>query len=403
MALACAPFRSLLAALLLAALALAPATARAQAANPAEVEDLIRQGNDLRRAGKDPAAVPIFQKAYDLERSARTAAQLGLVEAQMGYWVAAERHLTEALSFTRHPWLDRNRAVVEETLKRVQSYIGELVVTGSPAGAEVLVNGKSAGKPAARQAGARGGGPGAGGPARARPLARQHHRHGRRRQARPGEPGPETGGRSRPRNHVRPDAGPRTRHRLPGAAGRDAGADASTSASAASAGWVRPVAWVATAGAVLAASVGTYGILSQRAARQDFDEYVNPGATTPSCFTAGSDKGGPKCREYYNRAESARKVAIGGFVAGGALARGRSSASCCPRARASGWPTPRHGWPWRQRRLDPAVLTDRAAVIAAVQPHGPCHLPSGISRLAALPWTKMTHRLDRRRHPPPKQ
>ncbi len=58
----------------------------------------------------------------------------------MGYWVAAERHLSEALSFTRHPWLDRNRAVVDETLKRVQSYIGELGVTGSPSGAEVLVN-----------------------------------------------------------------------------------------------------------------------------------------------------------------------------------------------------------------------------------------------------------------------
>ena len=126
--------------MLLAALAVAPAPARAQPANPAEVEELIRQGNDLRRAGKDPMAVPVFQKAYDLERSARTAAQLGLVEAQMGYWVAAERHLSEALSFTRHPWLDRNRAVVDETLKRVQSYIGELGVTGSPSGAEVLVN-----------------------------------------------------------------------------------------------------------------------------------------------------------------------------------------------------------------------------------------------------------------------
>jgi hypothetical protein len=69
-------------------------------------------------------------------------------------------------------------------------------------------------------------------------------------------------------------------------------------------------------------SVGTYGLLSQRAAKADFDEFVNPGATMPSCFTSLQDKGGSKCKEYYDRSQSARKLAIGGFAAGGVLAAG---------------------------------------------------------------------------------
>ena len=76
---------------------------------PAAVEDLIRKGNELRTKGEDQYALPLFQKAYDLERSPRTAAQLGLVEAALGYWLASERHLQEALTSTRNPWLIRSR------------------------------------------------------------------------------------------------------------------------------------------------------------------------------------------------------------------------------------------------------------------------------------------------------
>ena len=318
--LAPSPYRSLLPALLLSALALAPAAARAQTANPAEVEELIRQGNDLRRAGKDPMAVPVFQKAYDLERSARTAAQLGLVEAQMGYWVAAERHLSEALSFTRHPWLDRNRTVVDETLKRVQSYIGELNVTGSPGGAEVLVNGKSVGnlpldKPVRV----------AEGPVQVSLRALGHAPAsttvtvdgGKRAEVnlalKPGvDPGPGT------TPAPLSGTGPGTDYRAPLA--MSPGADASTSASAGAGRWLRPAAWAATAGAVLAVSVGTYGVLSQRAAKADFEDYKVNGVD--ACFTALPDKGGGKCKEYYDRSETAKKVAIGGYVAGGVLAVG---------------------------------------------------------------------------------
>lgn len=45
---------------------------------PDEVEALIRRGGELRKAGKDAAALPFYQRAHDRGNSPRTAAQLGL-------------------------------------------------------------------------------------------------------------------------------------------------------------------------------------------------------------------------------------------------------------------------------------------------------------------------------------
>jgi hypothetical protein len=118
---------------------------QAHAAEPIAVETIIRQGVELRRKGRDQEALPLFQRAYDLERSPRTAAQLGLVELSMGYALAAERHLQEALSSPRHFWVNRNRAELDTALAQARANIGELTVQGEPVGAEVLVNGKSVG------------------------------------------------------------------------------------------------------------------------------------------------------------------------------------------------------------------------------------------------------------------
>jgi tetratricopeptide (TPR) repeat protein len=111
----------------------------------AQAEAHLREATELRRAGKDARAYPLFQRAYETETTPRTAAQLGLVEIQLGYWLLAERHLTESLSAPRDPWVASNRADLEASLAKVKAAIGEIVVTGSPAGATVLVNGKASG------------------------------------------------------------------------------------------------------------------------------------------------------------------------------------------------------------------------------------------------------------------
>jgi hypothetical protein len=118
----------------------------AQPAEPIDVEDLIRQGVELRRQGKDARALPLFEQAYRLAPTPRSAAQLGLVEMTLGYRLEAERHLHEALSAPHDIWVQRHRDQLEDSLHKVRSAIGELIVTGSPIGAEVRINGNRVGE-----------------------------------------------------------------------------------------------------------------------------------------------------------------------------------------------------------------------------------------------------------------
>jgi hypothetical protein len=74
-------------------------------ADAAEVEALIAKGNKLRRAGTPGPALPYFQKAYQLARTARTAGQLGLAELAAGYPVDAEEHLPQRC---RRPTIHRS-------------------------------------------------------------------------------------------------------------------------------------------------------------------------------------------------------------------------------------------------------------------------------------------------------
>ena len=89
-------------------MALVPVTSFAQAQ---DAEAAIRQGMELRKQGEDARALPYLEKAYQLSRTPRTAAQLGLVQMGLGYWVDAERHLDEALSDPDNYWVAKTRAV----------------------------------------------------------------------------------------------------------------------------------------------------------------------------------------------------------------------------------------------------------------------------------------------------
>ena len=111
-----------------------------------EAEALIRQGVELRAQKKDERALPLFEKAYQISRTPRTAGQLGLVEMALGYFVDAEKYLSEAVASPDHPWVAKNLATLKAQLATAKSQIGELYIVGEPAGAEVLVNGKAVGK-----------------------------------------------------------------------------------------------------------------------------------------------------------------------------------------------------------------------------------------------------------------
>jgi hypothetical protein len=112
-----------------------------------EAEELVRRGNQLRHAGDDEGALPIFKKAHEIHESPRTKAQLGLVEWALGRWVDADEHLTEALKAVNSDvWIRANRTVIGDALAVAKRNVARVEITGDPEGAEVLVNGKAVGR-----------------------------------------------------------------------------------------------------------------------------------------------------------------------------------------------------------------------------------------------------------------
>jgi hypothetical protein len=122
-----------------AALCTRPAVAATKAE---QAEALIREGVELRAQDQTTRALSVFQKAYDLSRTPRTAAQLGLCELELARYVEAQRHLLEALASPDHPWIAKNKAILVRQLAAAAANVGELAFTVSPAGADVLLNGK---------------------------------------------------------------------------------------------------------------------------------------------------------------------------------------------------------------------------------------------------------------------
>jgi hypothetical protein len=133
--------------LFLAMLALAAGLAApALPAWGADANTLVKEGVDLRKNGNELGALKRFQEAYELAKTPRILAHMGVTEQALGRWAAADRHIREALETGKHdPWIQKNRAALQEALKFVEDHVGRLDVIGEPAGAEVLVEGEAVG------------------------------------------------------------------------------------------------------------------------------------------------------------------------------------------------------------------------------------------------------------------
>ena len=314
----------------------------ARAAAPAELERLIRQGNELRQKGSDQAALPFFQRAYDLLPSPRTAAQLGLVELALGYSLQAEEHLNEALSSPHHLWVSRNRQQLETALAEARKAIGRIQVTGSPAGATVLINASPAGtlplsdpvkvsegsvKVVVKAAGfeekmlkvnVAGGGnvkvvvylaPAAGGAAAAA-------------RARDGEGDGERGGEAA-RPSPRPKTGQMTGQMTGQTTGQTTGqvaaaqlAESFLPAPASSRAWIRPGAWVATSLAVGAFGYAGYNFVRAKQSGDAFNAEAKPGTREHACDAGIEGQGAPLCAEWASYHSEAQRLGLTGVVAG---------------------------------------------------------------------------------------
>ena len=302
-----------------------------------EAEALIRQGVELRSQGKDERALPLFEKAYQLSRTPRTAGQLGLVEMALGYYVDAERYLGEAVSAPDHPWVAKNLATLKSQLATAKGMIGELAISGEPMGAEVWVNGKQVGRlplpaPLRLDKG------------RAEIQIRatgyvatsdtvaitggkreeQSFRLVREPVAAPAvvtpvTPAPATGTTmpkpaETPVASATPAGSPEATPSTPAPTGATVTA---TSGQPASDGTnLRPYAWGAAGGAALGLILGTVEGLAAIKKKNEFNEHKGPDGS----FDCGTDALNAACKSIQDSHSTARTLAIVGFVAGGVLA-----------------------------------------------------------------------------------
>lgn len=317
-----------------ALMSLVVAKSTAQAADPGEVEDLIRRGVELRRGGNDNRALPLFKKAYDLVPTPRTAAQLGLVEMALGYQIDAERHLTTGLESPRDFWIQKNRVTLENALRTVRAAIGELAIQGSPAGAEIWLNGTQVGrlplKETIRIVEGR---------ATVEVRAAGHVTETRSVVV-TGAKRAELTVNLRPTEAVtlrapEPRRGVEVETPAPDAAEasapREAASDAdpeSSRAGPAGHGVLRTVAWVTAAAAVLGVGLGVVETVVWRDKQDQFDHVTrpsvaDPGVSVPACGVDEVRRGSlPSCGRLYDDFTRARTLAIVAFAGGAGLAVG---------------------------------------------------------------------------------
>ena len=110
-----------------------------------EVDELLKKGTDLRRQGRDMEALAEFQKALRLQETPRALAQVALAEQALGLWVEANLHLGQALQKSNDSWIKKNQATLEAARTTIRGHICHVAFWGTPAGADVLIDGKRVG------------------------------------------------------------------------------------------------------------------------------------------------------------------------------------------------------------------------------------------------------------------
>ncbi|MFO0560926.1 MAG: PEGA domain-containing protein [Polyangiales bacterium] len=118
------------------------AAATGQLAPPDDVaraEALITEGVSLRTQQRDADALQRFEQAQAIHGTPRGLAQIALAEQALNRWVAAERHLREALAASSDGWITRNGAALRSALSVIESHLGRLEVRTNVAGAELWV------------------------------------------------------------------------------------------------------------------------------------------------------------------------------------------------------------------------------------------------------------------------
>jgi tetratricopeptide (TPR) repeat protein len=108
-------------------------------------EALIASGEALAAQSDHEGALAMYEEAQTIYPSAHGYARIGLSQEPLGRFAAAEAAILEALKQRRDPWLRLHRAELNKAKARLQKQLGTIDVSGSPAGAQVFVNGRPVG------------------------------------------------------------------------------------------------------------------------------------------------------------------------------------------------------------------------------------------------------------------
>jgi hypothetical protein len=299
----------------IAALSAAPARA---ATDAEQAEALIREGVQLRSRDNAAKALPLFEKAYQISRSPRTAAQLGLCELELANYVGAESHLAEALTSPEHPWVAKNKATLKKSLETARANVGELLLTVTPADADVslgpkLLDRAQVGAPVRLGKG---------------PVDVEVRASG---YATARETVTIAGGKREQRTYTLVREAAPSVASANGAGAAWAGAPASEPggtvalvgeappAQAGSQRTKRLAAWITGGAAVAAAAFGTVEAISAAGKSSAFNDHtaIMGGVSYHDCGTANLS---PACKGLKDDYDSALRLSIIGFVAAGALA-----------------------------------------------------------------------------------
>jgi hypothetical protein len=283
---------------------------RARAAGVTEEEQqaeaLIREGVQLRGQDQTARALPLFEKAYRLARTPRTAGQLGLCELELGFYAEAELYLSEALATPNHPWIAKNRMTLKRQLEVARANVGELSLTVSPSTAAVLLDRKPTDKV------------GLGVPV--------HLRKG------PVELEITAPGYQPVRQIITIVAGKRTEHSyalvplppVPTAPVADSAPPVTLASSEPPAHTGEPdprriAAWVTGGAALVALTLGTVEAINASGKSDDFNNHTSVvgGTALPDCTTVSLS---PQCKPLKDAYDRALTLSVVGFATAGALA-----------------------------------------------------------------------------------
>jgi tetratricopeptide (TPR) repeat protein len=112
---------------------------------PERAEALIVSGEALAMQGDAAGALAKYEQAQAIYPSAHGYGRVGLALETSGQLALAEGAILEALEAKRDPWLRAHRAELNRAKARLQKQLGTLDVKGTPAGAQVFVNGRMVG------------------------------------------------------------------------------------------------------------------------------------------------------------------------------------------------------------------------------------------------------------------